>query len=117
MHRQNPLDLFHFANALVTVPAAKRPALAVALICRAGEVAEKRRQHNLRFGAVLPSHWTQDFQSVCLTHKHDCEAANPGTFYTAEITDRDGIQAYEVALIALTDKLREAEAQAVEVAA
>ena len=106
MHRQNPLDLYHFANALMTVRAADRPALARALIKRAGEVAEKRRQHNLRFGAVLPSHWTQDFQSVCLAQKLDTEAANPGTFYTAGIADRDGLQAYEVALYALLDMVR-----------
>ena len=116
MRRQNPLDLYHFANALMTVPARQRPALAKALIRRAGETAEKRRLHNLRFGrADLPAVWTQEFQSVCLSQKLDCEAANPGTFYIAEITDRDGIQAYEVALAALMDKVREAEV--VEVAA
>ena len=111
-----PLDLFHFANALMTVRAADRPALARALIKQAGEVAEKRRQHNLRFGrfgAVLPSHWTQDFQSVCLAQKLDTEAANPGAFYVAGIADRDGLQAYEVALSALLEMVR-ADEEAVE---
>lgn len=107
--RQNPLDLHHFANALMTVRAADRAALARALIKRAGDVAEKRRQHNLRFAAVLPSHWSQDFQSVCLAQKLDAEAANPGSFYIAGIADRDGLQAYEVALYALLDVVRDAE--------
>lgn len=112
MPRLLPLDLYHFANALMTVPAAKRSALAVALIERAGDAAERRRQHNLRFGAALPSHWSQDFQSVCLAQKLDTERANPGTFYVAEITDRDGIQAYEVALAALLDMVRAGEVEA-----
>lgn len=112
MHRQSPYDLNALANALMTVRAVDRPALARALIKRAGETAERRRQHNLRFGSALPSHWTQDFQSACLQHKHDCEAANPGTFYVAQITDRDGIQAYEVALAALLDMVRAEEREA-----
>lgn len=112
MHRLLPYDLNAFANALITVAAPKRAALARALIRQAGEVAEKRRQHNLRYGQVLPAHWSQEFQSVCLTHKHDCEAATPGTIYTAGISDRDGIQAYEVALSALLDMVRAEEVEA-----
>lgn len=105
MHRQNPLDLYHFANALMTVRAADRPALARALIVQAIAVASKRALRN----PGLPAYWSQEFQSVCLSQKHDTEAANPGTFYIAEITDRDGIQAYEVALSGLLDMVRDAE--------
>jgi hypothetical protein len=111
MHMPLPSQLHFIADALMTVPARQRPALAASLIHRAGEVAEKRRLHNARFGrADLPASWGQELASVCLTHKLDCEAANPGTFYIAGIGDRDGIQAYEVALAALLEKVREAEA-------
>ncbi len=113
MHRQNPLDLYHFANALMTVRAVDRPSLARALIGQAIAAAAKRAIRH----PGLPAYWTQEFQSVCLSQKLDTEAANPGTFYVAGIGDRDGIQAYEVALAALTDMVRDAEAQAVEVAA
>ena len=105
MRRQNPLDLFHFANALMTVPAHDRPSLARALIGKAIAAASKRYIRN----PTLPASWSQEFQSVCLWQKLDTESANPGMFYIAEITDRDGIQAYEVALAELLEMLRDEE--------
>lgn len=114
----HPHDLHHFADALMTVPAKNRPALAIELIRRAGQVAERRRLHNERVTGRpdTTQHWGQDLHSVCVGHKWDCERANPGTFYQAVIAHedpakaRDGIQAFEVALAALLDMVREREA-------
>lgn len=108
-----PSQLHIIADALMTVPAKDRPALVRALIKRAGEVADRCRVENAKWGRYdLVSHWGQQIASVCLTHKHDCESANPGTLYIARINDRDGIQAYEVALAALLDMVRAEEAEA-----
>ena len=109
-----PTDLLFFADALMTVPPSIRVALATSIMSECEILAA---EGNARDAAATARdgfkrsvrHWGQQLQSVCLAIKHDAQTAT-GKIFTTPITTRDGIQAFEVALAALLDKVRQAEA-------
>ncbi len=114
-----PTDLHVFADALMTVPSSRRVALAESIMMACESLAAEGNARDAAATAQDGSkrsqrHWGQQLQSVCLANKYDAQAAT-GKIFTTPITTRDGIQAFEVALAALLNKVRENEA--LEVAA
>ncbi len=119
-----PLTLNKFADALILVPARDRAAEARAIIADAGEMAARCTASNAALAlnrgdtTYRSFTWGDMVESVCLQRQNAWRVAR-SVFAApfAGLTDRDGLQAYEVALEALTDMVREAEAQADRVAA
>ena len=105
-----PHDLMHFADALATVHASSRADLAAEIIAEAGRRADAQNAMRAREGLKLIA-WGNCLHDVALYCKHSYLAANPGKTAVAQINDRDGIQAFEVALDALTDMVRAAEVE------
>lgn len=100
-----PLTLNKFADALCLVPAANRAAEAQSIIAEAEAMAVK---HGALHGRDYD--WGHFVEPACYARQnafrlaHGVQAAP-----FAALTDRDGLQAYEVAIYALTDMLRAAE--------
>lgn len=119
-----PLTLNKMADALILVPSCDRAAEARAIIADAAEMAVRRTAANaasaLNRGDTTSRGftWADTLESVCLQRQSEWRVARD-VFASpfAALTDRDGLQAYEVAIYALTDMVREAEAQAARVAA
>jgi len=107
-----PHHLNDFADALSVLPARDRAAAAAMILAECATMA-------MRMEALhgKPYEWGQFLQPVCLARKAAFASENPGRFALARIDTRDGLQAWETAIYALTDVVREDEAQAERVAA
>lgn len=122
-----PLTMLHLADALSVHPAANRIIQGHLLIARAAAAADAMNRHNARFsrpdGAALPVYdWSDCIESECHKAKAEYARLNPGKFASAPVWQskwvtpdqaRDGLNAWEAAVIVLTDMAREAERGAV----
>jgi hypothetical protein len=102
-----PHHLNDFADALSVLPARDRAAAAKAIL---GECADMTARMSALHGCAYS--WGQFLQPVCLARKNAFAAANPGQFALARIDTRDGLQAWETAIYALTDLIRADEREA-----
>ncbi len=122
-----PTTLHHLADALSVHPAANRIAAGHILVARAQAAADAANRHNARFtrpdGSALPTYdWSDRLESECHKAKAEYARLNPGKFAIANVWPskwvtpeqaRDGLNAWEAAVIVLTDMAREAEQDAV----
>ena len=99
-------SILELANALMTVEARKRPALARELIAQSHALAARYKN---AWGANLPS--------VAMQHRHIVEGPNPQRHFYASLATRDGLAALEDAVAALLDEVRATEAMSEGVAA
>lgn len=100
-----PLTLNKFADALCLVPAAARATEAQAILAEAEAMATKHSAlHGRDYG------WGHFVEPACYARQNAYRIAH-GVHAApfAALTDRDGLQAYETAIYALTDMLRAAE--------
>jgi hypothetical protein len=105
-----PLTLHKFADALCLVPAAARATEAQAIIAEAEVMARKYNAGQTSRAYT----WGHFLESVCLTRQNDwrvCYSVNAAPY--AGLTDRDGLQAFSVAIHALDMMVVAAENQGV----
>lgn len=99
-----PHHLNDFADALSVFPSRDRAAAATSILAEACALAVRTEAARGK-----PCHWGYFLQPVCLARKAAYAKENPGQFALARIDTRDGLQAWETAIYAMTDLLRDAE--------